>query len=143
MNSFSVYFVTAMRPALRRWAIAPLAAVALSVLAACNGTAVVTLTTTASTDTFLAYRVGLVSVELQTSNGSTTTKALPASTTVDLVKLVNLSEVLASTTVAKANYTTAIITVDYGSAEIVYDNGTEHGLALIPVGASGQAVGQV
>jgi hypothetical protein len=143
MNSFSVYFVTAMRPALRHWVIAPLAAAALLVLAACNGTAVVTLTATASTDTFLAYRVALVSVELQTSNGNSTTKALPASTTVDLVKLVNLSEVLGSTSVAQANYTTAIITVDYSSAEIVYDNGTEHGLALTAVGTSGQALGQV
>jgi hypothetical protein len=113
------------------------------VLAACNGTAVVTLTATASTDAFLAYRVGLVSVQLQTSNGATTTKALPASTTVDLVQLINLSEVLGSTTVAKANYTTAIITVDYSSAEIVYDDGSQHGLALTPVGTSGQALGQV
>jgi hypothetical protein len=143
MISFSAYFVTAMRPALRHWVIAPLTAVALLVLAACNGTAVVTLTATASTDTFLAYRVGLVSVQLQTSNGNTTTKALPASTTVDLVKLVNLSEVLGSTTVATAKYTTAVITVDYSSAEIVYDDGTEHGLALTPVGTSGQALGQV
>jgi hypothetical protein len=143
MNSFSEYFVTALRPALRHWLNAPLAAAALLALAACNGTAVVTLTATASTDTFLAYRVGLVSVELQTSNGNTTTKALPASTTVDLVKLVNISEVLGSTAVAQAKYTSAIITVDYSSAEIVYDNGTEHGLALTPVGASGQALGRV
>jgi hypothetical protein len=143
MNSFSAHYVAAIRPTVRHWVIPPLAAVALLALAACNGTAVVTLTATASTDTFLAYRVGLVSVELQTSNGSTTTKVLPASTTVDLVKLVDLSEVLASTAVAKANYTTAIITVDYSSAEIVYDNGTEHGLALTPVGASSQALGQV
>jgi hypothetical protein len=143
MNSFSEYFVTALRPALRHWLNAPLVAAALLALAACNGTAVVTLTATASTDTFLAYRVGLVSVELQTSNGNTTTKALPASTTVDLVKLVNISEVLGSTAVAQAKYTTAIITVDYSSAEIVYDNGTEHGLALTPVGASGQALGRV
>jgi hypothetical protein len=143
MNAFNAHSVTAMRPALRHWVIAPLAAVALLVLAACNGTAVVTLTATASTDTFLAYRVGLVSVELQTSSGNTTTKALPASTTVDLANLVNLSEVLGSTTVAKANYRTAIITLDYSSAQIVYDDGTEHGLALTPVGTSGQALGQV
>jgi len=142
MNSFNAHAVTAMR-ALHHWVIAPLAGFALLVLAACNGTAVVTLTATASTDTFLAYRVGLVSVELQTSNGNTTTKALPASTTVDLANLVNLSEVLGSTTVAKATYTTAIITVDYSSAQIVYDDGTEHGLALTPVGTSGQALGQV
>jgi hypothetical protein len=143
MNYFSAYFVAAMRPALHYMVIVSLAAVALLVLAACNGTAVVTLTATASTDTFLAYRVGLVSVELQTSNGNTATKALPASTTVDLANLVNLSEVLGSTTVAKANYTTAIITLDYSSAEIVYDDGTEHGLALTPVGTSGQALSQV
>jgi hypothetical protein len=99
----SIVESAAMRPALRHWVTAPLAAVAFLMLAACNGTAVVTLTATASTDTFLAYRVGLVSVELQTANRNTTTKALPASTTVDLVKLVNLSEVLGSTTVAKAN----------------------------------------
>src|SRR5260221_12547572 len=121
MNCFSAYFATAMRPALRHWVIAPLAAVALLVLAACNGTAVVTLTATASTDTFLGYRVGLVSVELETSNGNAATKVLPASTTVDLVKLVNLSEVLGSTTVAKANFTTAVITVDYSSAQIGCD----------------------
>src|SRR6202045_2666565 len=142
MNFFSTYFATVMRPALRHWVIAPLAA-AMLVLTACSGTAVVTLTATASTDTFLAYRVGLVSVQLQTSNGTTTTKALPASTTVDLVQLVNLSEVLGSTTVAQANYTTAVITLDYSSAEIVYDDGTAHGLALTPVGTSGQALGQV
>jgi trimeric autotransporter adhesin len=143
MNSFSAHFVAAVRPVLRHWAEAPLAAAAILVLTACTGTAVVTLTATASTDTFLAYRVGLVSVELETSNGNTATKVLPASTTVDLVNLINLSEVLGSTAVAAANYTTAIVTVDYSSAEIVYDDGTEHGLALIPVGASGQALGQV
>src|SRR6202023_3945295 len=59
------------------------------------------------------------------------------------VSLINLSEVLGSTAVAKANYTTAIITVDYSAAEIVYDDGTQHGLALTPVGTSGQALGQV
>ena len=135
MNSFSAHFVAAVRPLLRHWAMAPLAAAAILTLTACSGTAVVTLTATASTDTFLAYQVGLVSVELETSNGNTATKVLPASTTVDLVNLINLSEVLGSTAVAAANYTTAIVTVDYSSAEIVYDDGTEHGLALTPVGA--------
>jgi len=143
MSGFSACFVIVKRPALRHWLIASLSAAALSVLAACNGTAVVTLTATASTDTFLAYRVGLVSVELKTSSGSTTTKVLPASTTVDLARLVNLSEVLGSTAVAKANYTTAVITVDYSSAEIVYDDGTAHGLALTPIGPSGEDVGEV
>src|ERR1700685_4636709 len=67
---------------------------ALLALAACNGTAVVTVTATPSTDTFIAYRVGLDSVQLQTSDGKKTLKVLPAGTTVDFVNLLNLSEVL-------------------------------------------------
>ena len=49
---------------------------AFMALAACNGTAVVTMTSTASQDNFLAYRVGLVSVELEASSGSSGLKSL-------------------------------------------------------------------
>lgn len=112
-------------------------------LSACNGTAVVTLTSTPSTDTFLTYRVGLESVELQTSDGKSSMKVLPKSTVVDLAKLVNVSEVLGAPAVTKATYTAAVITVDYSSAEIVYDNGTLEGLALSPVNTSGAAMGKV
>jgi hypothetical protein len=115
----------------------------LAGISACNGTAVVTLTATPSTDTFLTYRVGLASVELQTSGGSSAVKALPAGTTVDLANLVNLSEVLGAATAAAANYTAATITLDYSSAVIVYDDGSLNGVALTPVGTSGQALGQV
>jgi hypothetical protein len=110
---------------------------------ACNGTAVVTLTATASTDTFLTYRVGLVAVDLQTSGGTGAAKALPAGTTVDLANLVNLSEVLGAPQVATSNYTSAVITVDYSSAMIVFDDGSLNGMTLTPVGTSGQALGQV
>jgi hypothetical protein len=127
---------------LTRWHIASLAVILLG-LAACNGTAVVTLTSTPSTDTFLTYRVGLVSVALQTSSGSTTSKTLPASTTVDLANLVNLSEVVGATSVSKATYKSVVVTVDYSSATIVYDDGSLNGLALTPVNASGQPAGQV
>jgi hypothetical protein len=121
----------------------PLTAALLVSVCACNGTAVVTLTATASTDTFLTYRVGLASVQLQTSSGGSTVTALPAGTTVDLANLVNLSEVLGAATAAAANYTAATITLDYSSAIIVYDDGSLTGVALTPVGASGQALGQV
>jgi hypothetical protein len=127
---------------LRQWMMVPLTMVLLANVSACNGTAVVTLTATASTDTFLTYRVGLVSVELQTSGGSAV-KALPAGTTVDLANLVNLSEVLGAAQVAKSNYTAAIITVDYGAAVIVFDDGSLNGVTLTPVGTNGQALGQV
>jgi hypothetical protein len=126
----------------RRMTAGPAAIVVLG-LVACNGTAVVTLTATPSTDNFLAYRVGLVSVELTTSDGKTSSKALPASTTVDLAHLVDVSEVLGAGGVAKANYQALVVTVDYGSAQIVYDDGSVNGMALTPVNASGAAAGQV
>ena len=88
-------------------------AVMVLLLAACNGTAVVTLTSTASTDNFLTYRVGLVSVDLQTSDGKTTSKALPAATIMDLANLTNVSEVLGAAAVAKADYKSVVVTVDY------------------------------
>ena len=116
---------------------------ALLALAACNSTAVVTVTATPSTDTFIAYRVGLDSVQLQTSGGKKTLKVLPAGTTVDFVNLLNLSEVLGIPTAEKGTYTSAEITLDYSAAQIVYDDGSAAGLQLSPVNASGQAVGQI
>jgi hypothetical protein len=112
----------------------------LLAVAACNGSAVVTLTATPSTDTYLAYRVGLDAIQLETSSGKKTVKLLPAGTTVDLV---NLSEVLGIPTVEKGTYTTAVVTLDYSAAQIIYDDGSLDGLALSPVNASGQAMGQV
>src|SRR5271163_3980531 len=116
---------------------------ALLALAACNGTAVVTVTATPSTDNFIAYRVGLDSVQLQTADGKKTLKVLPAGTTVDFVNLLNLSEVLGVPAAEKGTYVSAGITLDYSAAQIVYDDGSLNGVALSPVDASGQAVGQI
>lgn len=116
---------------------------ALLAIAACNGTAVVTVTATPSTDTFIAYRVGLDSVQLQTSGGKKTLKVLPAGTTVDFVNLLDLSEVLGIPTAAKGTYTSVAITLDYSAAQIIYDDGSVDGLQLSPVTSGGQAVGQV
>jgi hypothetical protein len=121
----------------------PFGVIVLAALAACNGSAVVTLTATPSTDTYLAYRVGLVSIQLQTSSGRTAGAVLPKGTTVDLARLTNLSEVVGAASLAQGNYSEALITLDYSSAQIIYDNGTVDGLALTPVDASGQALGQV
>jgi len=126
-----------------RWLTASLGGLALAVLAACNGTAVVTLTSTPSTDPFLAYRVGLVSVQLRTSSGSSTVNVLPAGTTVDLARLVNLSEVIGSSSVKTGTFKQAVVTLDYSSAQIIYDDGTTEGVELTPKGAGGQALGQV
>lgn len=121
----------------------PFGVLLLAALAACNGTAVVTLTATPSTDTYLAYRVGLNSIQLETSSGRTAGAALPKGTTVDLARLTNLSEVVGAASLPQGNYSRALITLDYSSAQIIYDNGTVDGLALTPVDASGQALGQV
>jgi len=122
--------------------VAALLAVA-SGLAACNGTAVVTMTSTASQDNFLAYRVGLVSVQLESSSGKSDLKILPARTTVDFAALTNLSEVLAAAAAAKGSFQSVRITLDYSSAQIVYDDGSLDGVVLTPVGTNGQAVGQI
>ncbi len=112
-------------------------------LAACNGTAVVTLTSTPSTDNFLAYRVGLTSVQLQDSSGSSSLKILPAGTTVDFVNLLNFSEVLGAVGVAKGSYTSAVMTLDYSNSQIVYDDGSLEGVTLTPLNASGAPAGQI
>jgi hypothetical protein len=116
---------------------------ALLGVAACNGSAVVTITATPSSDTFLVYRVGLTSVQLQTSDGKSTLRLVPAATTVDFANLLELSEVVGAPAVTKGTYTSAVITLDYSAAQIVYDDGSSDGVALSPVNASGQAVGQV
>lgn len=134
---------SASRPVWRHKTCAALGAVLLLALAACNGTAVVTLTSTASRDTFLSYRVGLVSVQLQTSHGRRTASVLPSSTTVDLAQLANLSEVLGAVGVEDGDFKQAVVTLDYSSAQIVYDDGSLDGVALTPLGASGQPLGQV
>jgi hypothetical protein len=131
-----------MRGAWRGVLAAPFGA-ALLALAACNGTAVVTMTSTASQDGFLAYRVGLVSVQLDASNGKPGLKVLPASTTVDFAALTDMSEVLGAAAVAKGSYKSALITLDYSSAQIVYDNGSLNGVTLTPVGANGRVLGQI
>jgi hypothetical protein len=116
---------------------------ALLAISACNGSAVVTITATPSSDTFLVYRVGLTSVQLQSSDGKASMRLLPAATTVDFVNLLDLSEVVGAPAVPKGTYTSVQITLDYSAAQIVYDDGSPDGVALSPVSASGQAVGQV
>ena len=142
MNASRSGLIPALRGALGK-SFGALLGVTLLALAACNGTAVVTMTSTASTDNYLAYRVGLVSVQLQTASGSSGLTVLPASTTVDFATLTDVSEVLGAAAGTKGTYTSALITLDYSSAQIVYDDGSVNGMTLTPVGANGQSLGQV
>ena len=116
---------------------------ALLAMVACSGSAVVTLTATPSSDTFIAYRVGMASIRLQTSSGKTGLTVLPSETTVDFTKLTDLSEVLGAAPVAKGTYTDAVITLDYSTAQIIYDDGSLDGVQLTPLGANGKVLGLV
>ena len=133
---------TGMRGLFSKLFAVPLGLVLLA-MAACGGSAVVTLTATPSSDTFLAYRVGLVSVQLQKSNGKSALMVLPTETTVDLTKLIDLSEVLGAPAIAKGTYASAVITLDYSAAQIIYDDGSLGGVALSPVSTNGRALLQV
>jgi hypothetical protein len=113
---------------------------ALLTIAACNGSTVVTLTATPSSDPFITYRIGVASIQLQTSSGKPSTMILPAETTVDFTKVTDLSEFLGAPTVPKGTYSGAEITLDYSSAQIIYDDGSLDGVALTPVDASGKAL---
>jgi hypothetical protein len=114
---------------------------ALLAIAACSGSTVVTLTATPSSDPFVTYRVGLVSMQLQTSSGKPSTVIFPAETTVDFTKVTDLSEVLGAPTVPKGTYAGAVITLDYSTAQIIYDDGSLDGVALTAVDSSGKALG--
>ena len=117
---------------------------ALFGLAACNGaTAVVTMTSTPSTDNYLAYRVTLVSVDLLTSSGGSELTILPASTIVDFATLTNLDEVLGATKIPRGTYTSAVVTLDYTSSQIIYDNGSVNGVQLVPIDVNDQPLGVV
>ncbi|MEO7207855.1 MAG: hypothetical protein ABI356_14525 [Steroidobacteraceae bacterium] len=116
---------------------------ALLAISACSGSTVVTLTATPSSDPFVAYRVGVASIQLRTSSGKPSLMILPAETTVDFIKVTDLSEVLGAPTVPKGTYAGAEITLDYSTAQIIYDDGSLDGVALAPVDASGKALGLV
>jgi hypothetical protein len=113
----------------------------LALAAACtNGSTVVTLTATPSSDPFITYRVGVASIQLITSSGKPSMMILPAETTVDFTKVIDWSEVLGAPIVPKGTYAGAEITLDYTTAQIIYDDGSLDGVALRPVDASGKAL---
>jgi hypothetical protein len=132
--------MVSMRNLILRLFRVPLCA-ALLLLAACTGSTVVTMTAAPSSDPFVTYRVGLVSVQLKTSSGKPGLNLLSAQTTVDFTKLLDLSEVFGAPSVAKGTYTSAVITFDYSAAQIIYDDGTLDGLALTPLTSDGKLLG--
>jgi hypothetical protein len=143
MNSPCLRLLATARRMWRCLLLVPMGAALLG-LAACNGaTAVVTMTSTPSTDNYLAYRVTLVSVDLLTSSGGSELTILPASTIVDFATLTNLDQVLGATKIPKGTYTSAVVTLDYTSSQIIFDNGSINGVQLAPIDVNDQPLGVV
>jgi hypothetical protein len=100
------------------------------------------MTVTDAAGDFLSYQVNLVSLQLQKADGSTV-ETLPATTAVDFVQLINLSEILSVRQIPPGDYVAAQVTVDFTNASIMVDDGTGTGVAVKPVDSTGAALGQL
>jgi hypothetical protein len=100
------------------------------------------MTVTDAAGDFLSYQVNLVSLQLQKADGSMV-ETLPATTAVDFVQLINLSEILSVRQIPPGDYVAAQVTVDFTNASIMVDDGTGTGVAVKPLDSSGAALGQL
>jgi hypothetical protein len=100
------------------------------------------MTVTDAAGDFLSYQVSLVSLQLQKADGSTV-ETLPATTAVDFVQLIDLSEILSVRQIPPGDYVAAQVTVDFTNASIMVDDGTGTGVAVKPVDSTGAALGQL
>jgi len=100
------------------------------------------MTITDAAGDFLSYQVNLVSLQLQKADG-TMVETLPATTAVDFVQLLDLSEILSARQIPPGDYVAAQVTVDYANASIMVDDGTGTGVAVKPIDAGGAALGQL
>jgi hypothetical protein len=66
---------------------------------------------------FLSYSVDVVSLTLETANG-TTVETLPVRQRVDFAELVDLTELVTAATIPNATYVGATIRLDYATAEV-------------------------
>jgi hypothetical protein len=87
----------------------------------CGG-AMVTLTD--APGDFVSYIVNVVSLQLTRADG-TVVQTLPVTTQVDFAQLVNLSEIVSTAQIPAGRYVSASMTLDFSSASIVVDNGSD------------------
>jgi hypothetical protein len=121
-------------------AAAPPPASAPAACAASCGSTMMTITDAAGD--FLSYQVALVALRLQKADG-TLVETLPATTAVDFVQLVNLSEILSARQIPPGQYVAAQVTVDFGNASIMVDDGAGNAVAVKAVDSTGAALGQL
>src|SRR5271154_6111148 len=86
-----------------------------------TGMAMVSLTDAAGD--FTSYIVNVDSLQLTRADG-TVVETVPVTTQVDFAQLVNLSEIISADQIPAGDYVSAAMTLDFGSATIVVDNGT-------------------
>src|SRR5438105_2820364 len=92
----------------------------MSSMAPASGVAMVTLTD--APGDFLSYKLAVVSLKLTRADG-TAVETLPAPSKVDFAQLADLSEVISARQVSAGTYTGVSMTVGFGGATIVIDNG--------------------
>ena len=90
---------------------------------ACNDCGMAAVSMTDAPGDFISYMVNVVSLKLTRADG-TVVETVPVTTQVDFAQLVNLSEIISAEQIPSGDYVSAAVTVDFGSATIVVDNGT-------------------
>ncbi len=109
-------------------------------VSACTGScgpAVITMQDTAGD--FLSYTVDVVSLKLRKASGAMV-ETLPATTRVDFAQLVDLSELISAGQIPAGDYVAATMTVNYGNASIIADDGAGGSVALTPLDTNGNAL---
>ena len=90
---------------------------------ACSNCGMAVVSMTDAPGDFISYMVNVVSLQLERADG-TVVETVPVTTQVDFAQLVNLSEIISADQIPAGDYVSAAMTIDFGSATIVVDNGT-------------------
>jgi hypothetical protein len=88
---------------------------------------------------FLSYVVTVDSLQLQKASGAAV-ETVPVPTTVDFAQLVNLTELINAGQIPAGNYTGAVMTLDYSSAQITAQDASGNPVQLTPVDGSGNTI---
>ncbi len=137
--------MTVVRPRRARfeWALRVMACGAVALLVACGsshfappGTPVVTMGNLTNSGDFMSYVINIDAIELTASDGSVVTP-LVTPQTVDLARLNTITELVEAPAVPEGTYTSALITLDYSSTQLVWLNLNGQTLSASPTNASG------